>query len=83
LPEKDALPPTDDEYFEIETAKQHGGWWVWSRYLSAQERVKLMAHELHKNMREHYYFDKRAPGEKVDKPKGEAPWDVMRKRVGM
>jgi hypothetical protein len=82
LPEKDALDPPDDEYNEIEASKLHGGWWIWTRRLGPQERAKLMAHELHKQMRECYYYDKqRAAGERPEKPKAEAPWDVMRRRV--
>lgn len=78
------MPPTDDRYSEIETAKKHGGWYVWTRCLHPQERAELMAHELHRSMREHYYFDVRAPGEKAEKPKrGEFAWDEMRKRVGL
>lgn len=79
---EDRLPPTSDEYFEIETAKKHGGWPVW-RALSVQDRAKLMAHEMHAGMREHYYFDKRLKGDKAEKPKLEAPWEKVKKRYGM
>lgn len=63
----------------MEVAKLHGGWVMWER-LPVQRRAKLIAHELHKGMRDHYYYDKRPEAEKGEKPKGEAPWDVMRKR---
>jgi len=75
------LPAPSDGYFEIETAKLHGGWSQWDR-LDPQEKGRLMAHEMVKNMREHYHFDKRtAAGEKnVEKPKGTAPWDMIKNR---
>lgn len=77
-PEK-KLPPTSDLYDEIETSKRHGGWWVWTRHLTAQERGMLMAHELHRSMREHYFYDVGSgAGEKVEKPKPVAPWDRYR-----
>lgn len=40
----------------------------------------LMAHEAHRNMREHYSYDKRKPGEQVEKPKLMLPHEMMRKR---
>jgi hypothetical protein len=50
----------------------------------AQERAKLMAHEIHAGMREHYYFDKRAKaGKETEKPKVEAPWEQVKRRYGM
>lgn len=73
------LPETSDLFFEIETAKHHGGWPAWLQ-LKAQERGMLMAHELHKSMRDHYYYDVRAPGEKVEKPKATMPWDRYREK---
>ena len=46
--------------------------------LSARERAELIAHEMVKNMRDHYYFDVRSG--KKEKPKSESPWDAMRRR---
>ena len=43
---------------EIETAKLHGGWAVW-KSLPTEEKAELLAHELHKKMREHYEYDLR------------------------
>lgn len=58
MPDKDALPVPSDDYFEIECAKLHGGWPAWLA-LSQQLRGWLMAHEMEKNMRDHYYFEVR------------------------
>ena len=55
-----------DDYFEIECAKQHGGWPAWS-LLPVMTRGRLMAHEMEKNMRDHYSFDKRSKGDKSTK----------------
>ncbi len=62
----------------MEAAKQYGGWESWLR-LTEATRAKLLAHEMHRNMREHYEYDQRAPAEK--KPGGNtalAPWVRMR-----
>ena len=79
MPEDKALPPPPEKYFEIETAKLHGGWPVWVR-LDPQMRAELLAHELHKNMRDHYYYDLRKPGETVEKPKMPMAHELMRKK---
>ena len=59
LSDADALPVPGDDYFEVECAKLHGGWPAW-RALPASRRGWLMAHELEKNLRDHYYYDKRS-----------------------
>ena len=60
-------------------ALKHGGWPVWER-LAAQQQGELMAHEAHKNMRDHYYYDKRTPGDPMPKPKVPMPMDVIRNK---
>ena len=68
-----ALPSPGDRFLEIETAKLHGGWPAW-RGLPTVAKAELLAHELHKRMREHYGFDQRTEGggRPADKkPKGD------------
>lgn len=71
------------EYFEIECAKQHGGWAVWST-LSAATRGKLLAHEMHKNLRTHYESDvlRESSGQKTEggarKSDAGTPWSAAR-----
>ena len=81
MPEADALPIPKDDYFEIECAKLHGGWPRWAQ-LPDSTRGWLMAHELEKNMRDHYYFDARqksgAGG--AEKPPGKSVADLIRER---
>jgi hypothetical protein len=85
LPAEDELPPFDDRYFEIEVAKLHGGWWHWSR-LNRCEQAELMAHEMHKNMRAHYEWDKqranptREGQPSAEQPKVVAPWEALAQR---
>ncbi|MDE2105974.1 MAG: hypothetical protein KGL39_52615 [Patescibacteria group bacterium] len=79
MPAEKELPAPPDDYFEMETAKLHGGWPGWCG-LPAQMRGKLMAHELHKNMREHYYFDMKNPDEQSKAEKPKAPWDAAREK---
>lgn len=74
------MPAPDALYLEIETAKKHGGWGAWMR-LPAVDRGKLMAHEMHSNMRQHYEFDQRqAPEKAAEKKDSASPWSAMRKR---
>lgn len=67
----------------METAKAFGypGWSAWEAE-HPQVRAKLMAHELHRGMRETYNFEQRmAAGETADKPKNDAPpWQKIRER---
>jgi len=58
LPADQALPSPGDRFLEIETAKLHGGWPAWQK-LALVVKAELLAHELHKRMREHYDFDQR------------------------
>lgn len=84
LPEEHELPPPGDEYFEIETLKACGYTLSEWRRESLVDRAKLMAHELHKNMRESYYAEKMSgKGEEKGKGKAPAPWDMeaMRKQM--
>jgi hypothetical protein len=77
------LPAPGDLFLEIQTAKLHGGWGAWSR-LPVEERAKLLAHELHLKMREHYEYDVRSPADKPDAKasarEGRGPWSDMRKQ---
>lgn len=79
MPAAQTLPVPGGEYFEIETAKLHGGWAVWER-LPCSTRGRLLAHEQHKAMREHYAHDLRSAEGKATAPKVEAPWDAARNR---
>ena len=84
MPGGEELPAPTDRYFEIETAKLHGGWAQWDR-IAPQERGELIAHEMVKNMRDHYYFDKRSEKLKQDepdleRPKQTAPWEQIKSR---
>ena len=80
LPDDKALPPPDDEYLEMETAKAFH--YRWSEWLAESPvlRAKLVAHELLKGMRDTYHFEQRqaagASGESA--PRQPAPWDVIR-----
>ena len=58
MPAQDELPLPGARYFEIETAKLHGGWPAWESLKPAM-KAELLAHEEIKNMRDHYYMDKR------------------------
>lgn len=52
-----ALPPTSDEYLAMETAKAfHYTWSDWCAE-SPIVQAKLMAHELHKGMRDAYQYE--------------------------
>lgn len=74
------LPAPGDRYFEIEVAKMHGGMWQWEK-LPTQRRAELIAHELHKNQREHYYHDvSRRDKKKGEKKTGLMPHEQMRER---
>jgi len=87
LPPEKSLPAPGLEYFEIETAKLHGGWGIWIR-LPVEARARLLAHEFHKNMREHYQWDMRKTeaGSGVSDPgsgrRGDAgaPWSDLREK---
>jgi hypothetical protein len=82
LPDDKALPPPDEEYLEMETAKAFH--YTWSEWLAESPilKAKLIAHELVKGMRDTYNFDQRsAVGEKgASGPKQPAPWDTIRSR---
>ena len=74
------MPDPGFGFSEIETAKLHGGWSVWRR-LSAVERAQLMAHEQHKAMRDHYYFDQHKTGDDPDRRRPQPmPHELMRER---
>jgi len=59
----------------------HGGWPAWSQ-LPVQMRGWLMAHELEKNMRDHYYFDVRQKNGKKgpEKPPAASVADLIREK---
>lgn len=82
LPEDKALPAPPLEFFEIETAKLHGGWAVWQTF-SAQVRGKLLAHEMHASLRKHYEHDvmrdeSRGSRDEGKKSDASAPWSAAR-----
>lgn len=77
LPEEKSLPAPPLEFFEIETAKLHGGWSVWQTF-SAQVRGKLLAHEMHKNLRTHYEHDVMRDKTSEKKSDAGAPWSAAR-----
>lgn len=80
MPKDKALPSPGDRFFEIEVAKLHGGWPVWVG-LSSAMKAELLAHEMHKRMREHYEFDQRTnEGKPAEKPKRHDIMSVMRNR---
>jgi hypothetical protein len=81
LPKEKSLPSPGDFWLEVETAKKHGGWAAW-RGLATVEKARLLAHELHKGMREHYEYDQRAPA-KTEAEKsvgGSSPLSAMREK---
>jgi hypothetical protein len=82
LPEDKALPAPANEYFEMETAKafHYPGWGAWLAE-APQVRAKLMAHELHKGMRDSYHFEMRTEetGPQTTAPK-KTPWQEVRER---
>lgn len=80
LPEEKTLPAPGYEFQEIEAAKKHGGWGEWLK-LSVMDRGRLLAHELHAKMREHYEYDMRGDGGGASRGKDKkAPWSQMRER---
>ena len=82
LPDALALPAPGDEYFEMETAKAFH--YTWAEWLAEDPllRAKMMAHELHKGMRDTYLFEQRqASAERGgDRPKTPAPWETIREK---
>ena len=86
LPLEHQLPEPPWEYAEIETMKAFGCWSLsaW-RALPLDERAELMAHEIHRSLRERWYAAKlraarkqAAPGE-PGKTRSQAPWDVVQR----
>lgn len=74
------MPSPGDLFLEIETAKKHGGWPVWQK-LGVEDRARLLAHELHVKMREHYEYDVRNPAKpETKKTADNAPWSAMREK---
>ena len=82
MPDEKALPPPDEEFFEMEAAKAFH--YTWSAWLAESPiiRARLLAHELTKGMRDSYNFEQRmAHSEReASGPKAAAPWDVIRKQ---
>ncbi len=62
----------------METAKAFhytwGGWLAEDPHL----RAKMMAHELHKGMRDTYLFEVRQPGDGQERPKSKPSWETIR-----
>ncbi len=76
LPDDDRLPPPAHDYTEREIAHASGHTWREWTGLSAGEREQVIAHELHKNMRETYMNEKlRANSGKKKKGGGVDPLD--------
>ncbi len=83
MPEKDTLPTPSDEYWEREACKafHYPGWSAWEAE-HPMIRAQLIAHELHRQMREAYHAEKRLEklGKADEGPRAEAPWDSVRRQ---
>lgn len=82
LPTEFQLPEPEWDYLELETMKAFGCWHLaaW-RTQSADDRARLMAHEIHRSLRERWTLLKgRRAREKKTAPVSEAPWDFIERQ---
>lgn len=86
LPRSEELPAPSDDFLEIETAKQHGGWHAWQQ-IPVWRREQLMAHDLHKSRRDVYYRERMSHHARKDKTRDRAfdfdPLESIKKRMGV
>jgi hypothetical protein len=77
LPASLRLPEPDWEYTEMETMKAFGCWNLaeW-RAQPADDRARIMAHEIRRNLRELWVQLKTRKA--AEKPKAKAPFDAIR-----
>lgn len=84
LPPEQRLPDPGWSYTDIEVMKAFGCWDIaaW-RAQSPDQRAELIAHEIHKGLRERWNTLKlraqarKASGAPAGKPLSQAPWDVI------
>lgn len=81
-PAHPVLPPSGDEYWELEALRQFGGdWWRWQA-LPPMVRGRLMAHVVEKSWREAYEMDHKPSAAKPG-ISGNNGWGDMQKRFGL